>query len=113
MIEVLANLKGNPNLFPDTFQLSKISVTKDVSIEALAPDALADDRRSSLLRTRALGDDWLLRRSSALLRVPSVPSPESFNYLLNPQHVLATGVQIEWCKLIEWDKRLFHVRGPA
>lgn len=34
--------------------------------------------------TQALGDDWIERGGSLLLRVPSALSPSDFNYLLNP-----------------------------
>jgi len=35
LIEALANLKGDPKLFPDTFQLIRISVADSVSREAV------------------------------------------------------------------------------
>ena len=44
-----------------------------------------------------------------ITEVPSVPSPESVNYLFNPLHPDAKGVAIEWCKWIKYDKRLFHL----
>jgi RES domain-containing protein len=39
LIEVLANLKGNPKLFPDAYQLMKVTVKEDVSEEILGPEA--------------------------------------------------------------------------
>jgi RES domain-containing protein len=36
--------------------------------------------------TRALGDGWLTKGSTAVLRVPSAIVPETFNVLLNPAH---------------------------
>jgi RES domain-containing protein len=62
-------------------------------------------------RTRSIGDSWLESKGSALLAVPSFPSPESTNYLLNPLHREAALISIEWCKWIAYDKRLFHVRS--
>ena len=44
-----------------------------------------------------------------LWQIDSVPSPESMNYLFNPLHPDARGVEIEWCKWIKYDKRLFHI----
>jgi hypothetical protein len=46
-----------------------------------------------------------------LLRVPSAPSPESWNYLLNPLHVEAKGLQVEWARWVRYDRRLFHLQG--
>jgi len=36
--------------------------------------------------TQKLGDDWLQKRSSPILRLPSAVSPTDFNYLINPLH---------------------------
>jgi hypothetical protein len=44
------------------------------------------------------------------LAVPSAPSPESLNYLLNPLHGDAAGVMIAWCKRLDYDRRLFNIR---
>jgi RES domain-containing protein len=111
LIEVLANLKGNPNLFPDAYQLMKVTVKEDVSEELLGLEELNGEWRDDLAATRSVGDAWLLVGRSALLAVPSAPSPESLNYLFNPLHSDASGLTVEWCRWIEYDKRLFHLRG--
>lgn len=36
--------------------------------------------------SQCIGDDWLARGTSLLLRVPSVVVPVGWNYLLNPAH---------------------------
>jgi RES domain-containing protein len=109
LLEALANLKGNPILFPETYQLIKIQVADNVSTDVLAPNILLKNWRVSLNETQSVGDSWLRNASSALLAVPSAPSPESLNYLFNPLHPDAKGLVMEWCKRIEYDKRLFHV----
>jgi RES domain-containing protein len=109
LIEVLANLKGNPKLFPDTYQIMKVTATDTVPTETLNPKMLASGWRENIHQTRAVGDSWIAKVESALLAVPSAPSPESWNYLFNPLHFDAKDVTIEWCKWIEYDKRLFHI----
>jgi RES domain-containing protein len=109
LIEVLANLKGNPQLFPDAYQLMKITVADKVATGALEFNRLSDNWRDDENQTRSIGDSWLAGGRSALFAVPSVPSPESVNYLLNPLHPDAKGVEIEWCKWVKYDKRLFHL----
>ncbi len=104
LIEVLANLKGNPELFPDRYRLMKINVADDVSTEVLD---------SVTLEPRTIGDRWLVEKRTALLAVPSFPSPESLNYLLNPLHPDARKLAIDWCKWLQYDKRLFHVTERA
>jgi RES domain-containing protein len=109
LLEVLANLKGNPKLFPAACQLMKITVGENVSTDVLGRDVLLANWRADLNQTRSIGDFWLARGKSALLGVPSVPSPESTNYLLSPLHPDAKGLEIEWCKWIEYERRLFRV----
>jgi RES domain-containing protein len=109
LIEVLANLKGNPQLFPDTCQLMKIAVADKVAMSAFEIIRLSSDWREDENQTKHIGDSWLAGGQSALFAVPSVPSPESVNYLLNPLHADASGVEIDWCKWIKYDKRMFHI----
>ena len=109
LIEVLVNLKGDPKLFPDVYQLAKVSVPDRISSGTLAPDSLTPDWRQDLSLTRSAGDTWLASGSSALLSVPSAPSPESWNTLLNPLHPDARNLTLEWSKWIAYDQRLFHL----
>lgn len=108
LIEVLANLKGNPKFFPDTYQLMKVNAPQGITVDTLVPN-LESNWRENDKETRAAGDAWLAGGSSALLAVPSAPSPDSLNYLLNPLHPDAKNLKIEWCKTIQYDKRLFHL----
>ena len=113
LIEALANLKGDPKLFPDTYQLIRIAVADSVSREALDVTILSNNWRQDIPLTRSVGDSWLANGRSALLAVPSGPSPESLNYLFNPLHAAARGVAMDWRKQIGYDKRLFHLSGNA
>jgi RES domain-containing protein len=113
LIEALANLKGTPKLFPDTYQLIRIGVADNVSRDVLDTHTLSKNWREDLVETRSAGDSWLSEGRSALLAVPSGPSPESLNYLFNPLHADARGLAIAWHKRIAWDMRLFHLSGQA
>jgi RES domain-containing protein len=113
LIEDLANLRGDPQFFPDTFQLLKVATTGPaVPLAKLTPRQLASIRPGDPSTTQSLGDVWLAARTSALLRVPSIPSPESWNYLLNPLHPAAARIKVEWASRITYDKRLFHLADP-
>jgi RES domain-containing protein len=109
LIEALANLKANPNLLPDEYQLIKIHVADGVSEDTLTSHDLSRKWRQNGSETQGAGNFWLAGNRSALLSVPSAPSPESLNYLFNPLQSDAGGIAIEWCKWIEYDKRLFQV----
>jgi len=106
LVETLVNLRGNAALFPEKFQLLRLRVSDPVDVQELG----AVKRLESLGETQSVGDKWLASGRSAILRVPSVPSPESWNYLLNPLHPQAIGVAIEWARSIAYDRRLFRIR---
>lgn len=110
LIENLANLRGEPRFFQHHFQLLKISSLSKTLPKELTAKQLATIDPQNPASTQALGDAWLAAGTSALLRVPSIPSPESWNYLLNPLHTDATKIKLDWAKHIAYDKRLFHLQ---
>jgi len=110
LIEVLVNLRGNPLLFPDRYQLLQVNVPVDVTIDEVHPASLVEGWQDDFQATRNLGDQWLNDRRTALLKVPSAPSPESFNFLLNPNHPDATKVAVKFGRWLRYDRRLFHVQ---
>jgi RES domain-containing protein len=110
LIEALANLKGNPALFPDRYQLMKIKAADTVPAAVFPADTLSGAWRQNLRETQSAGNSWLNEANSALLAVPSAPSPESLNYLFNPRRAEANSIVVEWCKSLAYDKRLFAIR---
>jgi RES domain-containing protein len=111
LLESLANLHSNPALLPDKFRLLKVNYPDTLRPQPLQPP-LPEDWRVHQSATRATGNDWLAGLTGVLLMVPSVPSPESFNYLMNPLHPDAGKVKIEWCKWFGYDRRLFRLGHP-
>lgn len=108
LVEVLVNLKGKPELLPDSYQLIKVNVPETLMRPGVT---LPLAWRESLPATQTAGNTWLRDASSALLSVPSIPVPESTNYLLNPAHPEARLVKVEWCRWIRYDARLFQMHG--
>lgn len=68
---------------PKAYQWLRVD-TGDVPITEVSP--LPYRWRDDIEATRALGTVWLRSGGGALLRVPSVLAPDSWNYLLNPRH---------------------------
>jgi RES domain-containing protein len=113
LIENLVSLDGDPRFFQQHFQLLKIVTTgAAIPVAKLTPKQLAPINPDDPATTQTLGDAWLAARTSALLRVPSIPSPESWNYLLNPLHPAAARIKVDWARRITYDKRLFHLADP-
>ncbi|HEX8713443.1 MAG TPA: RES family NAD+ phosphorylase, partial [Terracidiphilus sp.] len=118
LLESLANLQGNPALFPEKYQLLEISVPEDVYASMVfpsggSPASRAFSKAMSLSLTREKGDNWLRNNVSALAGVPSFPSPYSLNILLNPKHPDARRISIKACRRIKYDRRLFHLYPAA
>jgi RES domain-containing protein len=53
-----------------------------------------------------IGDEWIVGRKSAVLRVPSVVVPTEWNYLLNPAHAEFGAITIGTKQRIKFDPRL-------
>ena len=110
LIENLVSLDGDPRFFQRHFQLLKVAIAGPaIPIAKLSAKQLAAIDPEDLASTQSIGDAWLAVGAAALLRVPSIPSPESWNYLLNPLHPNAARLKVEWAKHITYDKRLFRL----
>ena len=92
--------------FPDTFRLLTIEIDESHTVEHLDLDRLPRGWRSDYSATRRIGDDWLARRSTLLLEVPSVLVPEAWNVLLNPASPEMAQVRITGDVRVPLDPRL-------
>ena len=107
LLEVLVHSgELEPDELPATYQFLKIEVPEDVSSQMIAGEDLPTEWRQKIKITRQLGDQWLVENHSALLHVPSVIVPETFNCLLNPRHPASSRLRI--VDIIDYplDKRL-------
>ena len=57
---------------------------------------------------QGIGDDWVADLQVPVLKVPSVVSPNEFNYLLNPLHPDFSRVFIRKPETLVWDRRLIE-----
>jgi hypothetical protein len=73
-------------------------------------EELPDGRQGHQELTRRLGDGWFKEGKIALLRIPSVPSPQSFNFLLNPLYPDARKIGVVESTWPSYDQRLFRLR---
>ena len=81
LLEMLVHM--DRDLMPATYQLLRVAVPADIAVETIDAE-LPPDWRSQTLVSRDIGDQWLDRSTSAVLRVPSAISAKGANYLLNP-----------------------------
>jgi RES domain-containing protein len=103
LLEILVHMDLDD--LPLHFQLLKIQVPDDITLETVEIDAT--DLHDTAL-TRQKGSSWLEGRSSCLLKVPSIILPEAANVLINPQHADAARLVIENVARYPFDSRLFR-----
>ena len=88
-----------------------IGCTFDEQLIEVLPEPLIDGwddpQAPTLLAT--VGDDWVKRNSSAVLRVPSVTIKGEFNYLLNPRHPDFNQISIDQPRPFPFDQRIIDL----
>jgi RES domain-containing protein len=104
LLEMLVHM--DRDLIPSTYQLLRIDIPLDVAIETVAPGDLSGNWRTDTMACREIGDRWLDRSTSALLRVPSAISEQGKNFLLNPAHPDAAKVTVAEIFHAPFDARL-------
>jgi RES domain-containing protein len=94
LLETLVHFEIELRDFPAHYRLLKIKAPDDMRLERVDVETLPQDWPDKPDVTRPIGDRWLQSGTSALLRIPSVLVPETFNVLLNPAHENATRVTV-------------------
>jgi RES domain-containing protein len=107
LVETLVHLEVESEETPDFYILLKVSVPDGLAIRSLNPPSRSDWKRDLEL-TRRIGDAWLASLETPLARVPSVLAPQTWNYLLNPEHPDAKQVQVAEVIKERFDNRLFR-----
>ncbi len=87
-------------LFPVTFSGDLVK-----TIDSLPEDWNHDP---ILPAPRKIGDDWISKDTSPVLKVPSVIVPSEYNYILNPHHPDFQDIKIGEVRPFEIDPRLIH-----
>jgi RES domain-containing protein len=105
ILEVLVHLEIEPAAPPRGYALFEIEIPARLRVErAKIASGMLDDES----RTRALGDAWLARGATPLLRVPSAAAPHAFNYLINPAHAGAAACRVAGLTPEPFDLRLWR-----
>jgi RES domain-containing protein len=107
LLETLVHMEIDSEDRPERFQILRIEGPDSVSIEKLEVDSLSPNWGEDMSATQAIGDRWLSEKRSLLLQVPSVLVPETWNILVNPQHVEIRFLKITTVYEHAFDARLF------
>ena len=114
----LAMLELLTKVTPTTFGVRmavEIQLPANARIEDATPTVLEMLLHGQEDDLREVGSSWALAGRSLALRVPSAVMPVSFNYLLNPAHPQAKGLEVLRQVQVSLDPRLLppasHERG--
>ena len=106
MLEVAVHLDITEDLPTDRFYV-EIEIPDDVEQLELSIDELPInwDAKPPIIDTQFIGDDFVLQKSAAVLKVPSAIIPQEFNYLINPNHTDASKIKVVSIQKLAFDKR--------
>lgn len=105
LLEVCVHTAAND--VPPEFTLLKIE-GPEIEAFAITRSALPDDWLARLEITRGLGSDWLRKKESVLLKIPSAIVPQTTNFLFNPLHPDASRFEIVAAFPYPFDARMKH-----
>ncbi len=109
LLEVLVRLEVDVDELPTGYQLLAVDVPDDIAGRARKiEEPLPANWREDLATTRALGSEWLMSLSGALLQVPSAIVPRATNWLLNPLHENSARISISEIIRVPFDPRLLR-----
>jgi len=103
LVEILVHAEIDIDDVPSTLQYLEIEASDAVSTAAAFADAVDPEK------SRRIGDEWLRSGRTALLRVPSVVVPATWNVLINPQHPDSAVISIIGVHQHRIDGRLFRM----
>jgi RES domain-containing protein len=103
LLEVCVHTAAND--VPPEFTLLKV-VGPEVEIALIEEGSLPQSWQSRFDITRGLGTDWLQRRETILLKLPSAIVPHTWNFLFNPLHPDADRFAIAEARRYPFDSRI-------
>jgi len=108
LLEVLVHTRVDIDDVPANFRYLEIDAPDTVAVEDVDTAALGRTWQTGLEATRRAGDEWLRSGRTALLRVPSVIVPATWNVPINPQHPESIRVQVLRVHRLAVDPRLLR-----
>ena len=100
------------DMIPDNLMLIAVDIPGAVQVEILAEAALPRNWRAypAPAALQVLGDAWVRRARTAVLKIPSALVPEERNLLINPAHPDFGGIKNRSVRPFAIDPRLFAGR---
>lgn len=114
-LEILVNLDLPGHLLPRDYVAMRVELPDNLPMALVDPASLPADWRLKERRSdcQALGNDWLDRAETALLKVPSAVIPLEHNLLLNPSHPDAARIPEPRIEPFSFDPRILALLDAA
>jgi RES domain-containing protein len=107
VLELLAHV--DPDEIPDDLRAFEIQIPDTLPIAQVEiADLPSDWQTPEHPACKKIGDDWLLRETTPILRVPSAIIPDEPNFLINPRHAASSAVAIVASRRFVFDPRLLR-----
>jgi RES domain-containing protein len=94
LVEILVYAEIEAGDLPDALQYLEVEAPDTISTETVDVDALGPHWQKNPVASRLAGDQWLHAGSAALLRVPSVIVPATWNVLINARHPESAEIRV-------------------
>ncbi|RPI15335.1 MAG: RES domain-containing protein [Ignavibacteriae bacterium] len=106
LLEFIVNLPFK--LIQTDLVIVSIDLPDEILIEEVQTRSLPVDWNTYPIinRTKEIGDDWIKKGTSLLLKVPSAIIPQEYNYLINPSNKEMEKVKISAKEKLNIDKRI-------
>jgi RES domain-containing protein len=108
LLETIVHLEVDEEHRPDSYQLLKVRADDRISTREISLGDLPRNWNTDEQITQPIGDAWHSETASALLRIPSAITPETWNWMLNPRHHEANKMAIVAKGKYPYDWRLFR-----
>jgi len=95
----------------ENFRTILIEVPGKIKIEEIKLSALNHDWReyNQYPYTQKIGDEWIRKGLTAVLKVPSAIIPQEFNYLINPLHRDFNAIKYAGKESFDFDERIKNI----
>jgi RES domain-containing protein len=108
LLETLVHAEIDAEDIPVGIRYREIEAADSIVFETIHPGDLVSNWRMKLDFTRGIGDEWLRSGRTAILRVPSVIAPMTWNVLINPAHPESAAIRIARSHSYVVDHRLLR-----
>jgi len=107
LLEARVHLVAHPLRLPRSYLLHEVLVPATAPRAVLPVDSLPPRWKKRQRWSRAVGDEWQQRGSTAILRVPSAVVEGAWNFVLNLEHTGLARLRVRSCDPHRFDPRLF------